>query len=215
MRLSGLRGMLRCFQTACMGFAVLSVGAAHAAERQYAAVEGCVGKEIHVCEQSFSRILRQAEAGGSVDDQLRSRTAIHLSGFAADIPGSFTLNADLGAGNRVTAASIILPFIPSTVPTSESGFTKSGLYEGVLILFGSSCTPSRNALYRLFEDKIRPTLKGGPDPSHGAETYFEKAEPVTLCKRTLSYSVLFGNDPYHMTLKDPRGSFVFPTITVE
>ena len=207
--------MLRFLQMACVGFAALLTGAAHAAERQYASIEGCVGKEIHICEQSFSRILRQAEAGGSVDDQLRSHAPIRLSGFTSDIPGTFTLNAEIGAGNRVTAASIILPYLPSTLPTTESGFTKSGLYEGVVILLGSTCTPPRNALYRLFEDKIRPTLKGGPDPSHAGETYFEKAEPISLCRHTLSYSALYGKDPYHLTLKPPPGSFVFPTITVE
>lgn len=208
--------MLRCFQIVCIGFATLWIGAAHAADRQYAPVEGCVGKEIHICEQSFGRLLRQAEGGGSVDEQLRARpAAVRLSGFAPNIPGSFTLNADLGTGNRVTAATIILPYLPSTLPTTETGFTKSGLYEGVIILLGTSCTPSRDALYRLFEEKIRPTLTGRPDPAHGADTYFEKAEPITLCKHTLTYSALFGKDPYHLTLKAPPGSFVFPTITVE
>jgi hypothetical protein len=115
----------------------------------------------------------------------------------------------------VMGASLILPFLPSTLPMTESGFTRSGLYEGVVILLGSACAPSRDALYRLFEDTIRPTLKGRPDPSHGSDTFFEKAEPVSLCKHTLTYSALFGKDPYHMTLKDPPGSFVFPTITVQ
>jgi hypothetical protein len=207
--------MIRCFHILGAVVAVLSAGAAQAADRQYGLVEGCIGKDIHICEQSFGRVLRQAEAEGNVDEQLRSRTAIRLSGFAADIPGSFTLNADIAGGNRVTAVSIVLPYLPTTLPTSEAGFTKSGVYEGVLILLGSACTPPRNALYRLFEDKVRPTLKGRPDPSHGSETYFEKAEPVSLCRHTLTYSALFGKDPYHMTLKEPPGSFVFPTITVE
>ena len=205
--------MLRCFQILCLAVTVLLAGAAHAADPP---LEGCVGKEIHICEQSFGRVLRQAEGGGSVDEQLRARpAAVRLSGFAPNIPGSFTLNADLGAGNRVTAASIILPYLPSTLPTTETGFTKSGLYEGVIILLGTSCAPTRDALYRLFEEKIRPTLTGRPDPAHGADTYFEKADPITLCKHTLTYSALFGKDPYHLTLKAPPGSFVFPTIMVE
>jgi hypothetical protein len=208
--------MLSCFQIPCFAFAVLVACAAQAADRQYAPVEGCVGKEVHICEQSFGRILRQAEAGGSVDEQLRSRpAAIRLSGFAPNVPGSFTLNADLGTGNRVTAVSIILPYLPSTLPTTETGFTKSGLYEGVTILLGTSCTPSRDVLFRLFEEKIRPTLTGRPDPSHGSDTYFEKAEPIALCQHTLTYSTLYGKDPYHLTPKAPPGSFVFPTITVE
>ena len=207
--------MLRCFQIAFIGFAALLAGAAHAAERVYAPVDGCIGKEIHICEQSFGRILRQAEGGGSVEDQLRAHKPIRLSGFTSDIPGSFTLNAEIGAGNRVTAASIILPYLPSTLPTTEIGFTRSGFYEGIMILLGSSCTPSRDTLYRLFENKIRPTLKGGPDPAHATETYFEKADTISLCKHALTYSALFGKDPYHLTLKPPPGSFVFPTITVE
>jgi len=207
--------MFRCFHIPCAALAALLLaGAAHAADRQYPAVEGCLDKEAHVCEQSFGRVLREREAGEDLDEQLK-RGAIRLAGFAPDIPGSFTLSAEIGKGNRVTGASIILPFVPSTLPTTENGFTRSGIYEGVVILLGTSCVPSRNALYRLFEDKIRPTLKGRPDPSHGADTYFEKADPVSLCKHTLTYSALFGKDPYHMTLKNPAGSFVFPTIAVQ
>jgi len=199
-------------------FAALLTGVANAADRQDAPVEGCLGKEVHVCERSFSRVLREMAAAESLDQQLKSRAAIRLSGFAPNIPGSFTLNAEIGEigrTNRVTAASIILPYIPSTVPMTESGYTKSGLYEGVVILLGSSCAQSRDALYRLFEDKIKPTLKDRPDRSRTSETYFEKAESVPLCKHTLTYSVLFGTDAYHMTLKDPAGSFVFPVIAVQ
>jgi hypothetical protein len=31
----------------------------------------------------------------------------------------------------------------------------------------------------------------------------------------LTYSVLFGTDTYHMTLKDPHGSFIFPVVAVQ
>jgi hypothetical protein len=206
--------MRRCFHIQVLAFVVLVAGAAHGADRQYPPVEGCVGKPITICEQSFARVLREKEAGETLDEQIK-RGAARFSGFAADIPGTFTLNADVGTGNRVTAASIILPYLPSTLPTTESGFTKSGIYEAAVILLGSSCVPSRDALHRLFEEKIRPTLQGRPDPSAGTDAYFEKADPVSLCKHTLTYSALFGKDPYHMTLKAPPGSFVFPTITVE
>lgn len=206
--------MVRCFHIFGVAFAVLLASAANAADRPNAAVEGCLGKEIHICERSFARVLREIGAGENLDQQLKSGSTIRLTGFSPDISGSFTLNAEIDKANRVTAASIILPFIPSTVPT-ESGYTKSGLYEGVVILLGSSCVQSRDALYRLFEEKIKPTLKDKPDSSSSSEAYFEKAESVPLCKHSLTYSALFGTDTYHMTRKNPPGSFVFPVIAVE
>jgi hypothetical protein len=212
---SGLTGMVRCFHICGIAFAMLLAGAANAADRPNPAVEGCLGKEVHICERSFERVLQEIGAGENLDQQLKSGTTIRLTGFAPDIPGSFTFNAEIDKTNRVTAASIILPFILSTAPTTESGYTKSGLYEGVVILLGSSCVQSRDALYRLFEDKIKPTLKDKPDRSHTSDPYFEKAEAIPLCKHTLTYSVLFGTDTYHMTRKNPPGSFVFPVIAVE
>lgn len=207
--------MVRCFHIACVAFGLLLAGVANAAAQQNAFVEGCLGKDAHVCEQSFARVLRQAEVGENLDQQLKKRTTIRLAGHAANIQGSFTLRAEVGPGNRITAALMILPFIPSTVPTTEIGYGKSGLYEAVVILLGSSCVPSRDALYRLFEEQIRPTLTPTPDRSHGADTYFEKAESISFCKHLLTYSTLFGTDPYHLTLKAPPGSFVFPAIAVQ
>lgn len=211
--------MVRCFHIFGIAFAVLLAGAANAADRpsaaQNAAVEGCLGKEIHICERSFNRVVREVGAGESLDQQLKSSTTIRLTGFAADIPGSFTLNAEIDKASRVTAASIVLPFIPSTVPTTEGGYTKSGLYEGVVILLGSACVQSRDALYQLFEDKIKPTLTDRADKSRTSDAYFEKADSIPLCKHSLTYSALFGTDVYHMTRKNPPGSFVFPVIAVE
>jgi hypothetical protein len=205
----------------CVAFATLLASTANSADRQSAAaaVEGCLGQEAHVCEHSFSRVLSEVEAGENLDQQLKSHTAIRLSGFAPNISGSFTLIAEIGKTRRVTSASIILPMILSSAST-ESGYAKSGLYEGVVILLGSSCTQSPDALYRLFEDTIKPTLKAvpkqdKPDSSLASETYFEKAKTAHLCKHALTYSVLFGTDTYHMTLKDPHGSFIFPVVAVQ
>jgi hypothetical protein len=196
-------------------FAALLSGAAKAADSSIPSVEGCVGQDVHVCERSVTRVLRGVSAPEDLDQQLKKGARYRLSGYVATIPGSFVLNAEVAKSNRVTAASIILPYIPSTVPTTESGYTKSGLYEGVVILLGSSCAQSRAALYRLFEEKIKPTLKAQPDRSQATDPYFEKAESIELCKHTLTYSTLFGTDAYHLTLKSPPGSFVFPVLSVE
>jgi hypothetical protein len=207
--------MVDCFHIHGFALAALLAGAANAAAQQVPVVEGCLGKDAHVCEQSFARVLREAEVEENLDQQLKKRTTIRLSGYALTIPGSFTLRAEVGPGNRITAALMILPFIPSTVPTTEIGYGKSGLYEALVILLGSSCVPARETLYRLFEEKIRPTLQATPDRSHGADTYFEKAESIPFCKHLLTYSTLYGTDPYHLTLKAPPGSFVFPAIAVQ
>ena len=210
------RGTTRYSQVYCIGSFALAIGTANAADRPNPSIEGCLGEEIHICEQSFSRVLTETEAGESLDQQLMEKHAsIHLSGRAPNIFGSFTLRAEIGQDNRVTAALMILPFIPSTVPTSEIGYGKSGLYEAVVVLLGSSCAPSRDTIYRLFDEQIRPTLKGPPDRSQTSETYYELAKAVPFCKHLLSYSTLFGTDPYHLTLKAPPGSFVFPVIAVQ
>jgi hypothetical protein len=207
--------MVRWSPICCLLFAVLLAGSARAADPPIPAVEGCLGQDIRVCERSFARVLREGNAIADLDEQLKKGGGIRLSGYAPNIPGGFVLNAELAKSNRVTAASIILPYIPSTVPTTESGYTKSGLYEGVVILLGSSCAPSRAALYQLFEEKIKPTLKDRPNGAQNSDAYLEKAESINLCKHTLTYSTLFGTDAYHLTLKNPPGSFVFPVLTVQ
>jgi hypothetical protein len=200
---------------AVIGFLALATGAANAADRPQAPIEGCIGKDVHVCERSFGSVLTKIEDGDNLDEQLKKHPAIHLSGRALNTPGTFTLRAEIGQDNRVTAALMILPFIPSTLPTKEVGYGKSGLYEAAIILLGSSCVQSRDALYQLFEETIKPTLKGPPDRSQTSETYFEMAKSIPICKHLLSYATLFGTDPYHFTLKAPAGSFVFPVIAVQ
>ena len=207
--------MVRWLPICCLLFAVSLAGATKAADPPIPAVEGCLGQDIRVCERSFARVLREGNGVDDLEEQLKKGGGVRLSGHAPNIPGSFVLNAELAKTNHVTAASIILPYIPSTVPTTESGYTKSGLYEGVVILLGSSCAPSRAALYQLFEEKIKPTLKDRPNGAENSEAYLEKAESIHLCKHTLTYSTLFGTDAYHLTLKNPPGSFVFPVLTVQ
>ena len=53
-------------------------------------------------------------------------------------------------------------------------------------------------------------------PASGALSL--RVNPDSLRKidvRSSRYSALYGKDPYHLTLKPPPGSFIFPTITVE
>ena len=208
------RGTTRYPQICCIGFFALAIGAANAADRPNASIEGCLGNEIHSCERSFSRVLTELGVDETLDQQLKTHTTIYLSGRAPNISGSFTLRAEIGQNNRVTAALIILPLIPS-VPTTEVGYGKSGLYETVVILLGSSCAPSRDAIYRLFDEKIKPTLNGPPNRSQTSGTYFELSKTIPFCEHLLTYSTLFGTDPYHLTLKAPPGSFVFPLIAVQ
>src|SRR6185312_3492568 len=143
-----------------------------AAPAAHASPTGCIGQDIHVCAATFSQFTRRQAFGDDLERQLARNARIDVNGrpigtgmvtLFGNAPqgGNFMLSANLDKNNRVTSANISLPGSPDTARTAEE-YDQSGLYGGVVILFGRGCVPDKIALYRAFENEIKPTIERSP-----------------------------------------------------
>jgi len=198
-----------------------------AAPAAHASPTGCIGQDIHVCAATFSQFTRRQAFGDDLERQLARNARIDVNGrpigtgmvtLFGNAPqgGNFMLSANLDKNNRVTSANISLPGSPDTAGTAEE-YDQSGLYGGVVILFGRGCVPDKIALYRAFENEIKPTIERSPkqieiNSLHASETYASHSAPISFCGHKLTYSTLLGTDTDDITLRNAHGAFVFSSL---
>ena len=126
---------------------------------------GCIGQEIHTCAAAFWRVARVPALGDDLERQLARNARVDVNGrpigtgmvtLFGDAPqgGNFNVERETDQNNRVASANISLPRSPDTARTAEE-YDQSGLYSGVVVLFGNSCVPDKLGLYRTFENEVK------------------------------------------------------------
>lgn len=191
---------------------------------------GCVGRNLDVCLAYVSHAMnldRDTNTGpmGLEDQRQRNKRtdvngkllsvapSIFLSGKLHGIETSDEQNItiDYGANDIVTKVSLSLPSDPE-VARSEEDYAKTGLYEGVTLLFGSDC-PSldRLTVYRFFENSVKPKVnhdgrKIEVGMTNATESYSGHSEGIPFCGRTFEYGYDFGTDTNDISETNEHGT---------
>ncbi len=121
------------------------------------------------------------------------------------------ISIDYNANDIVTKVSLSLPSDPDSA-RSEEDYAKTGLYEGVMLLFGSDCPVlDRMTVYRFFQNDVKPKVeRSGKDIEIGmtnaTETYSGHSKGIPFCGRTFVYGYNFGTDTNDISETNEHGT---------
>lgn len=185
---------------------------------------GCLGHSLDQCRAVLSYWL--ATRDDEIDSELQRVQKVDVNGkrFLPDrigplfshsggITKRMAVELEFDATKMVTGVDVNgLPRPPSTAATQED-YDDTGLYEAAQIIFGQECNDtSKLALYRFFENVIKPKIRFEMpkiDASGGEieETHFAKALDVPYCGHKVNYTDLFGYGTRDVSEDNPKGTF--------
>ena len=180
---------------------LLLAGAAISAGAQTPAPTGCLGVPVTACVASLRASTRLEE--GLLATSLERRHAVDVNGrllgngvvtIIARLPGqvrAVSIVLELTADDRVVAATATLWRDPRQART-EDDYAATGLYDIALRLAGARCPDATPlALYRFFENQVKPRIVTARDDRRGAVAGRHKelslAERVPYCGVHLTY----------------------------
>jgi hypothetical protein len=188
---------------------------------------GCINKELDGCISNLQagfRILRKDDIaaqikrneeadvnGNRVRKQRRLSIAGNLDGWPA-LTDLQSVELEYTPQRVVEYAEISLLGDPSMANTTDE-YTKTGIYEGMLLLLGSDCqTIERADVYKFFQNSVKPKIvrerKKTELHDTSAETqYFQKAIDIPFCGRKFGYTNIFGHDTNYITIENPHGVY--------
>jgi hypothetical protein len=183
----------------------------------------CVGEPLASC---LTRIRSGLEFDqDEVDHQLARFKAVDVNGhpiaksryllIMANPPGTGTINAQLitvklGSGDVVQSVSVTLPH-DSAYANTEEEYDETWLFPMASVVLDPACVGGKVALYRVFQNSIKPKIvRGGKETritaTHAEASRLDKAPPVAICGVTMSYSNLSSVDSARVDADNPHGT---------
>jgi hypothetical protein len=194
---------------------------------------GCIGKPLDTCltnlqmgfqfgpYQNIDEDIRRNEAVDVTGKRVAKKNNLMIFGTLKGLDSTMRsqgVNLTYTQDKIVDYVEISLPSDPSMANT-EDEYRKTGLYEGMVLLLGSSCsTIDRADVYKFFQTTVKPKIvREGKhieiNDTNAEVSHFAKALNIPFCGQKFSYTNLFGVDTDDISATNPHGVYMRTSIS--